>query len=129
MVQLPNTMRAFAGKHQPVQTSPEPKLLLATGGTHVYTYQVPERAGPGPNEVSSKLWMCAPVLPPNELPATCSHVRPSTWCNEQHVHSDVASAKSTAMPPADCLVANGVVAGGVAGTTRMPTRQPTRTPG
>jgi hypothetical protein len=37
-------------------------VLWAAGGTHVYKYQVPERAGPGPNEVSSKLWMCAPAL-------------------------------------------------------------------
>jgi hypothetical protein len=33
---------------------------VPTGKTHIYTYHVPERAGPGPAEPSSKMWMCAP---------------------------------------------------------------------
>ena len=31
--------------------------LVPTGGTHTYTWQVPERAGPGPSDPSSILWM------------------------------------------------------------------------
>lgn len=30
---------------------------VPTNGTHTYVYFVPERAGPGPEEPSSKLWM------------------------------------------------------------------------
>lgn len=30
---------------------------VPTGGTHVYTWEVPERAGPGPGDGSSVLWM------------------------------------------------------------------------
>jgi len=30
---------------------------VPTGGTHVYNWQVPERAGPGPNDGSSVMWM------------------------------------------------------------------------
>lgn len=33
---------------------------VLTGQTHVFTYHVPDRAGPGPAEPSSKMWMCAP---------------------------------------------------------------------
>jgi FtsP/CotA-like multicopper oxidase with cupredoxin domain len=30
---------------------------VPSGGTHVYTWQVPERAGPGPNDGSSVVWL------------------------------------------------------------------------
>lgn len=31
--------------------------VVAPGGTHTYTWQVPERAGPGPNDPSSVVWL------------------------------------------------------------------------
>lgn len=31
--------------------------VIAPGGTHTYTWQVPERAGPGPNDPSSVVWL------------------------------------------------------------------------
>ncbi len=30
---------------------------VLTNATHTYVYHVPERAGPGKNELSSKIWM------------------------------------------------------------------------
>lgn len=30
---------------------------VLTNRTHTYVYRVPERAGPGRNEASSKIWM------------------------------------------------------------------------
>jgi len=31
--------------------------VIAAGGTHTYTWKVPERAGPGPNDPSSVVWL------------------------------------------------------------------------
>ena len=31
--------------------------VIAPGGTHTYLWQVPERAGPGPNDPSSLVWL------------------------------------------------------------------------
>jgi manganese oxidase len=38
-------------------SSDKPDDAVPTGGTHTYTWEVPERAGPGPDEGSSVMWM------------------------------------------------------------------------
>jgi FtsP/CotA-like multicopper oxidase with cupredoxin domain len=39
------------------QSSDKPDDAVPTGATHTYTWEVPERAGPGPDEGSSVMWM------------------------------------------------------------------------
>jgi Multicopper oxidase len=38
-------------------SSDKPDDAIPTGATHTYTWEVPERAGPGPDEGSSVMWM------------------------------------------------------------------------
>jgi hephaestin len=37
--------------------SPDDKKGVAPGKTHIYTWEVPERSGPGPNDPSSVVWL------------------------------------------------------------------------